>query len=163
MELTPITAFTIVLCIGVVLVMFVRFSGMVSDKTQQVLRDGGRLFALARGLLAIGAYRLVDWWQPSNAGRALSLDNKLAVVHSVQPAYPPLARQSRVQGTVRLSAVVGPNGKVDELKLIDGNPLLVPPALEAARQWVYSPPMAHGRPTKVKTEIDMSFQLGTAR
>jgi protein TonB len=57
--------------------------------------------------------------------------------HEVLPAYPALASQARVQGVVRLSAIIGKDGHVENLKVISGHPLLISSALEAVRQWVY--------------------------
>jgi protein TonB len=91
------------------------------------------------------------------------MDNKLTLIHLVQPVYPPLARQARVQGIVQFTATISAQGQVAELKLIQGNPMLVAAAQEAARQWVYSPLTAHGLPAKAKTEIDVDFRLNTPR
>ena len=58
------------------------------------------------------------------------------LAHKVMPAYPPLARQARVAGTVRLEAVIGADGRIRQLRLVSGHPLLAPAALDAVRQWV---------------------------
>jgi len=51
-------------------------------------------------------------------------------------------------------------GKVSELQLISGRPLLVPSAAEAAKQWVYQPTVADGLPVQVLTQIEVSFSIG---
>jgi TonB family protein len=58
-------------------------------------------------------------------------------VSKIDPAYPPLARQARIQGDVRLRASAGPDGHVTHLEVISGHPLLVPAAIEAVKQWVF--------------------------
>ncbi|HEY2011881.1 MAG TPA: TonB family protein [Bryobacteraceae bacterium] len=73
---------------------------------------------------------------------------------SVDPTYPALARQARIQGTVRLMATVDTSGHITHLLVISGHPLLVPAALEAVKQWVYSPVPEGG-----SFEIDVPFSL----
>jgi protein TonB len=107
----------------------------------------------------LGAQQLLDRWDRVDRARSLSLDGKLTVIQLVQPVYPPLARQARVQGTVRFTAIISAQGRVADLKLLEGNPMLVAAAQETALQWIYSPPTANGLPVKVKTEIDVSFRL----
>ena len=81
------------------------------------------------------------------------------LIRQPQPAYPPLAKQARIQGTVRLTAVIGADGAIQQLQLISGHPLLVPAAQEAVRQWVYQPTLLHGEPVEVVTQIDVVFVL----
>jgi len=81
------------------------------------------------------------------------------LVNRVQPVYPPLARQTRVQGTVRLHAIIETDGTVQELKVMEGHPLLIQAAIDAVKQWRYQPTMVEGRPAEVDTEIDVVFSL----
>jgi protein TonB len=78
----------------------------------------------------------------------------------VKPAYPPLARTARVSGTVELEAVIGTDGRLTELHVKSGNPLLVPAAVDAVRQWVYQPTVLNGEPVEVLTTILVNFTLG---
>ena len=73
--------------------------------------------------------------------------------------YPPLARQTRISGTVRLHAIIGKNGSVQQLEVISGHPLLVQAALDAVRQWRYRPTLLNGEPVEVDTTIDVIFSL----
>jgi protein TonB len=75
------------------------------------------------------------------------------------PKYPAEAKQARIQGQVKLVAIIAKDGTVRDLTVISGHPLLVPAALEAVRQWVYSPTLLNGVPTEVETEIDVNFTL----
>jgi len=81
------------------------------------------------------------------------------VVSRVAPVYPPLAKQARIQGVVRLEAHIGRDGKVMNLTVISGHPLLVQAALDAVRQWVYKPTLLYGEAVEVITTIDVNFTL----
>lgn len=81
------------------------------------------------------------------------------LIRQVQPVYPALARQARVQGTVRFTAVIGKDGTIQNLQLISGHPLLVQAAHEALNQWVYRPTLLNGEPVEVVTEINVNFAL----
>jgi periplasmic protein TonB len=70
-----------------------------------------------------------------------------------------LAKQARIQGTVRFNAVIGRDGTIQNLTLASGHPLLVPAATEAVRQWVYQPTLLNGEPVEVVTQIDVNFTL----
>ena len=76
-----------------------------------------------------------------------------------RPVYPPLAKQARIQGTVRLNAVIGRDGRVLQLTVESGHPLLVPAALEAVKDWVYNPTLLNGDPVEVITQIEVNFTL----
>lgn len=81
------------------------------------------------------------------------------IVNRVQPVYPPLARQTRISGTVRLHAIIGKDGTVQQLEVISGHPLLQQAALDAVRQWRYQPTLLNGEPVDVDTTIDVIFSL----
>lgn len=81
------------------------------------------------------------------------------LVNQPRPAYPPLARQARIQGVVRFNAVIGNDGSIQNLTLVSGHPLLVPAATEAVRQWRYQPTLLNGEPVQVVTQIDVNFTL----
>jgi protein TonB len=81
------------------------------------------------------------------------------LVNRVQPVYPPLARQTRISGTVKLHAIIGKTGAVEQLQVVSGHPLLVQSALDAVRQWRYQPTLLNGEPVEVDTEIDVIFSL----
>lgn len=76
------------------------------------------------------------------------------------PVYPPLARQARLQGVVRLQAVIGPDGRVEQVEAVSGPPLLRQAAIDAVKQWVYQPSLLNGRPVRVTTQIEINFTLG---
>jgi protein TonB len=81
------------------------------------------------------------------------------LVRQPRPVYPPLAKQARISGVVKLSAIISKDGTIQHLEVISGHPLLVPAALEAVKQWVYQPTLLNGEPVEVQTQIDVNFTL----
>jgi protein TonB len=81
------------------------------------------------------------------------------LLHRVQPVYPLLAVQTRIEGRVQLRAIIGRDGAVKSLEAIDGHPVLARAALEAVSQWRYRPTLLNGVPVEVDTYITVIFQL----
>lgn len=80
-------------------------------------------------------------------------------VRNVEPIYPPLAKQARIQGTVKLEAIIGKDGLIQNLIVLSGHPLLVQSALDAVQQWRYQPTLLNNEPVEVVTYIDVHFRL----
>jgi protein TonB len=81
------------------------------------------------------------------------------LLRKVIPEYPALARQMRVAGTVRLTGIVATDGRVRDLSVIEGHPLLVQAAVQAVRQWIYQPTLLNGEPVEVTAPIEVHFRL----
>ena len=81
------------------------------------------------------------------------------LIHRVQPIYPVLAKSARVQGTVEFTAVISKEGRVENLQLVHGHPLLVNAARDAILQWQYRPTMLNGQAVEVLTTIMVNFTL----
>jgi periplasmic protein TonB len=81
------------------------------------------------------------------------------VIYRVQPVYPPLARQARIQGPVELRAIISKTGVIENLQAISGHPMLIPAALSAVRQWRYRPYLLNDEPIAIDTEITVNFIL----
>jgi periplasmic protein TonB len=81
------------------------------------------------------------------------------LVRKVNPTYPPLARQARIQGQVVLRAVISKDGSIENLTLVSGHPMLAPAAIEAVKQWKYKPYLLNGEPVEVDTEVQVNFTL----
>lgn len=81
------------------------------------------------------------------------------IISQVQPQYPQLARQARIDGLVLLEAIIGTDGTIQNLRVITGHPLLAPAAEEAVSQWQYRPTMLNGEPVEVVTTISVTFSL----
>ena len=81
------------------------------------------------------------------------------LIKKVQPNYPPLARQARIQGQVVLHAEISKEGTITNLQLISGHAMLAPAAIEAVKQWRYKPYLLNGEPVAVETEVIVNFSL----
>jgi protein TonB len=82
-----------------------------------------------------------------------------SLIRRVEPTYPPLARQARIQGAVVLVAVISKAGTIDNLRLVSGHPMLVGAALDAVSQWRYRPYILNGDVIEVETQITVNFML----
>ncbi|MGA3235399.1 MAG: TonB family protein [Bryobacteraceae bacterium] len=81
------------------------------------------------------------------------------LIRNPQPIYPQIAKSARISGTVELSAIIGEDGHIQELKVVSGHPLLRQAALDAVKQWVYQPTLLNEQAVKVSTTIDVIFTL----
>lgn len=79
------------------------------------------------------------------------------LVSKVEPTYPMIARTARVQGEVLLAAIIGKDGRIQNLRLVSGHPMLARAALEAVSQWRYRPYVLNGEPVEVDTTIAVRF------
>jgi protein TonB len=101
--------------------------------------------------------------QTPQLGGPMRLTSSLAaanLIYQVRPAYPPLAKTARIQGTVQFSAIIGKDGRIKNLQVAKGHPLLIQSATEAVLQWRYRPTLLNGTPVEVATEIIVNFRLG---
>jgi len=81
-----------------------------------------------------------------------------ALIFKVNPEYPAVARAARVQGSVRMHAIISADGTIQHLQVISGNPLLVGAVLEAVKKWRYQPYLLDGKPVEVETNITVNFE-----
>jgi protein TonB len=81
------------------------------------------------------------------------------LVHRVEPQYPPIARAAHISGVVHLRAIIGKDGTVRELEVVDGNPLLAQAAKVAVQNWRYQPTRLNGEPAEVETYVTVNFVL----
>ena len=80
-------------------------------------------------------------------------------VKDVKPVYPAIAQSARVQGVVIIEATIGPNGAVQEAKVLRSIPLLDAAALDAVRQWQFTPTLLNGVPVPVIMTVTVNFTL----
>ena len=85
------------------------------------------------------------------------------ILNKVPPHYPAEARAAGVGGTVVLHAIIGKDGTIEKLTVISGPALLQDAAVDAVKQWVYSPYLLNGVPTEVDTTIMVNFNLNKPR
>jgi periplasmic protein TonB len=81
------------------------------------------------------------------------------LVKRVTPEYPAVAKAARIQGRVRFSAIIGRDGRIQDLKPTGGPSILIPPASAAVKQWIYRPTLLNGQPVEVATQIEVNFTL----
>ena len=102
--------------------------------------------------------------QPAtNAGERvkMSADTSHIVQRPVQPSYPMLARQMKVQGAVILQALIGIDGGIQDLKVLSGPAILATAAQEAVRQWRFKPYLQNGVPVETEAKITVNFTIST--
>jgi TonB family protein len=164
-----------------------RLSGIV--KLEAAIGKDGKIQTLqiksGHPLLAAAAYDAVLLWeytpaqkdgQPVEAVATIDVNFSLAddgppamevpgstqlgrLVNKVTPAYPADAKQQGVSGKVRLHVAIGADGAVQAIRVLEGDPALVPAAVDAVRQWQYEPAVVDGAPVAVATDIDVNFTL----
>ena len=81
------------------------------------------------------------------------------ILSRVQPVYPVMAKATHTEGTVVLHAIIGRDGRIEDLRVISGQTLLNQAALEAVHQWKFRPYVLNGYPIEVETQIMVNFRL----
>src|SRR6201981_1128805 len=119
---------------------------------------GGQMGGVIGGIISSTPVAVPKVATPQRVRVSLGVSQGL-LVKRVQPNYPPLARQARIQGTVLLQAEMRQDGAIENLRLISGHPMLAPAAIEAVKQWGYKPYMLHGGPGAVETQVQVNFTL----
>ena len=94
-------------------------------------------------------------------GRLLAQAHAVAptLVSQVLPIYPPIAQTAKIQGIVIIEAIIGKDGRVKEAKVLRPAPMLDQAALEAVRQWQYTPTLLNGVPVEVVMTVTVTFTL----
>lgn len=82
------------------------------------------------------------------------------LLSKVAPVYPPVAKAAKVSGTVVLEATISKEGKIVDLHVVSGPPLLQRAAMDAVQQWTYRPYMLNGEPVEVLATVNVVFTLG---
>jgi TonB family protein len=81
------------------------------------------------------------------------------LVKKVNPVYPVDAKTAKIQGKVTLTVTISKEGKVENIQVASGDPILAAAAVEAVRQWEYRPTLLNGDPVAVLTQVDVNFTL----
>jgi len=87
------------------------------------------------------------------------LDGLNNATTKVQPDYPAMAKQLKIEGPVELEAIVGENGVVEKVNIVSGNPVLTKPAVDAVKKWKFSPFTEGGKVVKAAVPVSMNFKL----
>lgn len=80
-------------------------------------------------------------------------------IHTVDPVYPPMAIQARVEGIVSLDVRVTATGDIEAIRLVSGHPMLASSAIQAVKRWKYQPYVVNGNAVEVATMVRLNFQL----
>jgi protein TonB len=97
--------------------------------------------------------------KPASPVRVALLPEPPRKIADARPIYPEIARAAHVEGTVVLECVIDPTGRITQLRVIRSVPLLDQAALDAVRQWRYTPSLYGGRPVSVLMTITIRFTL----
>jgi len=131
--------------------------GLTPAVLEPLTSGDGEEFTDADGFFAEMRRRILEsWW----GGIPVDADEmQKHIERSVAPVYPEVARQAGVEGDVVLRVYVSSSGRVTDLKVLDGPPILARAAVEAVQQWQYQAPRMNGRPANVVTTLVVSFRL----
>lgn len=117
--------------------------------------------ALALGM-HVNAASASDNSNATKTPRQLSVPSAVMaenLLTKVMPVYPPAAKKAKVQGTVVLSAVIGKDGNIKNLRVLSGPSELQQSSLDAVRQWTYKPYLLNGDPVEVLTTVHVVYRL----
>ncbi len=81
------------------------------------------------------------------------------LIHKVEPDYPAEALAQKIQGTVKILAVIDTAGNVKSAEPLSGPRMLIPAALNAVRQWKYTPTMLHNRAIETQRQVTIMFEV----
>lgn len=98
---------------------------------------------------------------PAGERVRLSANTQQLVTHSVEPSYPTLAKQMKVQGSVVLQALIGKEGTIQDLQVVSGPQILSSAAREAVMQWRFKPYLQSGQAVETEAKITVNFTIST--
>jgi TonB family protein len=104
----------------------------------QPLPDQGQLYALGGETMGLVGVMVAS--DPLGGIIKRGFGTSLALIHKVEPSYPPSALTAHIEGEVSLRISVRPDGTVGDVKVLTGNPILAASAVAAVKQWRYRPP-----------------------
>jgi periplasmic protein TonB len=114
-----------------------------------------RFSPVVLGLLCAMASALVAQ-EPKKVTRSDALS---AAVSKPQPGYPAMAKQLKLQGVVELEALIDESGKVEQVKIVTGNPIFTAPSAAALKAWKFTPFTSEGKPVKALAPVEFAFHL----
>lgn len=82
-----------------------------------------------------------------------------AALSKVQPDYPPIAKQLKIQGVVELEAIVDTSGDVEKVNILNGSPVLTKPSVDALKKWKFKPFTEDGKAVTALVPISFTFKL----
>ena len=133
-----------------------------SSETSPAANPGGTGMSVAPPSAAAPSMRATVSPSSSVPPRTQPPADRLVAAHliyRVEPFYPKEALQQRVEGTVKIHATVGQDGRVKNLRVINGPASLTSAALSAAQYWRYVPALRNGEPIETDEDISIEFHL----
>jgi periplasmic protein TonB len=118
---------------------------------------GGIISSISRAVTVPKLYKPVAVPQRVRVSQGVT---RGLLIRQVQPNYPVLAKEARIQGVVVLTAVIAKDGTIQKLEVVSGHPMLIPAAINAVKQWRYKPYLLNGQPVEIVTTITVNFSLG---
>lgn len=97
--------------------------------------------------------------EPATRAKLSAATAEDGLTHRVEPEYPEEARRQGIQGEVVLNVNIDPDGAVQEIKWVNGPPLLAQAATDAVKQWRFKPQTANGHRVAMKTMVTLNFRL----
>jgi periplasmic protein TonB len=129
------------------------------------LADPGVVDSLGPGVpdgFGLGVVDIVEPPPPAPAVKPLPVGGNVRPpqrLHEVAPQYPGIARSSGVSGVVILEAVIAEDGSVRDLRVLRSIPLLDQAAIDAVKQWRFTPTLLNDRPVPVVMTVTVRFTL----
>ena len=145
-------------------------ANLARSKGRRVHIGRRALYILIASLLALAA---LGWWAwqrswnelekrtpAGESGLRVSPETiEKRILTKVEPIYPEAARVAGTEGRVELGAMIGPDGTVERLWPVSGQPLLVQSATDAVRSWKFEPYLSSGKAVEVESSIVVEFRL----
>ena len=97
------------------------------------------------------------------SGTYVYRDDEPTLVKKVDPKYPEMAKTNLIEGKVTLNVLVGTDGRVVKVEVVQGVPMLNEAAVEAVKQWLFKPALANNKPVAVWVAVPLNFSLTGAR
>lgn len=113
---------------------------------------------VAVGLAAWTAMAVCGWAQ-SDVKKISQSEAVAAAVSKVQPEYPPMAKQLKLQGVAEIELTIGEDGTVEKVEVVSGNPMLTKPCADAVKKWKFKPFTEDGKPAKRQAPLTFTFKL----
>jgi TonB family protein len=128
----------------------------------RVFENGKEVFRLPPQSPAATAPDEMQSGSSGGADKVVQLSPAMAassLLRRVEPEYPSVALQQKIQGSVVMDLHIGADGAVQDVQVVSGPPQLAAAATDAVRQWRYSPRILNGHPAKMQTRLKLDFKL----
>ncbi len=134
-------------------------SRLLMTVTVNFALDTGKTSGVAETPATADGLRPIPPGWPLNALRVGGNIKPPAKILDVRPVYPEVAEKAKVQGVVIVETLIGPDGKVQDARILRSIPLLDQAALEAVRQWAFTPTLLNGAPVPIVMTVTVNFAL----